>query len=114
MEIVGKRILEKLKKKNKGNILLVSAIETLIKELEESSFSNQTELLEKRKDADCVHSDGFYFFDINIHRTLILIEFEENREITIVWCGSHDEYEIAFKNNKSTIQKWLKERDWIN
>ena len=112
--LVGKKILEKLKKKNKGNILLVSAIETLIKELEESSFSNQTELLEKRKDADCVHSDGFYFFDINIHRTLILIEFEENGEITIVWCGSHDEDEIAFKNNKSTIQKWLKERDWIN
>ena len=52
MEIVGKKILEKLKRKNKGNIPLVSAIETLIKDLEQSTFKNQTELLEKRKDAD--------------------------------------------------------------
>lgn len=114
MEIVGKKILEKLKRKNKGNIPLVSAIETLIKDLEETTFKNQTELIEKRKDADCVHSDGFYFFNINIHRTLILLEFEESGEITIVWCGSHAEYETTFKNNKNTIRKWLKDKDWIN
>ena len=114
MEIVGKKILEKLKRKNKGNIPLVSAIETLIKDLEQSTFKNQRELLEKRKDADCVHSDGFYFFNINIYRTLVLLEFEENGEVTIVWCGSHDEYENTFKNNKNTIRNWLKEKDLIN
>lgn len=84
MKIVGKKILEKLKRKNKGNSLLISSIETLIKDLEETTFKNQTEILEKRKDADCVHNDGFYFFNINIHRTLVLIEFEENGEITFV------------------------------
>lgn len=114
MEIVGKKILEKLKRKNLGNIHLIIAIEALIIDLEQTKFNNQTELLEKRKDADCVHSDGFYFFNINIHRTLVLVEFEENGEITIVWCGSHDEYENTFKNNKNTIRKWLKDRDWVN
>ena len=46
--------------------------------------------------------------------SLLLIEFEENGEITIVWCGSHDEYELTFKNNKNTIRNWLKEKNWIN
>lgn len=70
-------------------------------------------MVEKRPDADCVHSKGFYFFDISIHRTMILIEFEAG-VASIVWCGSHDEYELTFKNNKSTIQKWLRSREWIN
>ena len=82
--------------------------------MEIAVFKNQQEFLAKRKDADCVHNDGFYFMDIHIHRTLLLVEFEETGEITIVWCGSHDEYELTFKNNKRTIHKWLKEREWIN
>lgn len=114
MEIVGKKILEKLKRKNKGNILLIASIESLIKTLEENEFTTQSDILKMRPDADCVHSDGFFFFDINIHRTLLLIEFEENGEATIVWAGSHDEYEKTFRNNKNTIKKWLKEREWIN
>ena len=114
MEIVGKKILEKIKRKNKGNIPLIASIDALIKTLEENEFKNQSEIIKIRPDADCVHSDGFYFFNINIHRTMILIEFEENGEATIVWCGSHDEYENTFKNNKNTIKKWLKEREWIN
>jgi mRNA-degrading endonuclease HigB of HigAB toxin-antitoxin module len=114
MEIVGKKILEKLKRKNKGNISLVDSIDDLIKILEENEFQNQSEIIKIRPDADCVHNDGFYFFNISIHRTLILIEFEENGEATIVWCGNHDEYEKTFKNNKDTIKKWLKDREWIN
>lgn len=114
MEIVGKKILEKLKRKNKGNIPLITSIENLIKILEENEFVNQSDILKFRPDADCVHSDGFYFFDIHIHRTLLLIEFEENGEATIVWAGTHDEYEKTFRNNKNTIRKWLKEREWIN
>lgn len=64
MEIVGKKILEKLKRKNKGNTLLVDAIDNLIKDLEENEFKNQTEIIKIRPDADCVHNEGFYFFDI--------------------------------------------------
>ena len=46
---------------------------------------------------------------------MILIEFEEESgEATIQWCGSHDEYEITFKNNKNTIEKWLKDKGLIN
>ncbi|PKP18076.1 MAG: addiction module toxin RelE [Bacteroidetes bacterium HGW-Bacteroidetes-23] len=113
MEIVNRKLLEKLKHKNKGNVGLVSAIDLLLNDLEENEFESQAELQKIRPDADCVHNDGFYFFNINVHRTLILIEFDENGEITIVWCGTHDEYELTFKNNKNTIRKWLKDREWI-
>ena len=44
---------------------------------------------------------------------MILIEFEEDGEATIVWCGNHQEYERTFKNNKQVIKKWLKKNDWI-
>lgn len=114
MEIVGKKTLEKYKQKNKENVLLVSEIDALIKILEENDFKNQLDIAKIRPDADCVHQDGFYFFNISIHRTLILIEFEENGEATIVWCGNHDQYVKTFKNNKSTIKKWLKDKEWIN
>lgn len=45
---------------------------------------------------------------------MILIEFGEDCEATIVWCGTHDEYEATFKNNKDTIAKWLKSKGYIN
>ena len=93
--------------------MLLEAIDVLIHDLESRCFRNQAELLEVRPDADCVHSDGFYFFYLHVHRTLVLVEFDEEGEITIVWCGSHDEYETTFKNNKNTIRKWLKDREWI-
>ena len=113
MEIVGKKLLEKLKRKNKGNVPLVSEIDDLINTLENNEFKNQLEIIKIRPDADCVHKDGFYFFNLDVHRTLILIEFEDG-EATIVWCGNHDEYEKTFKHNKHTIKKWLKSKEWIN
>ncbi len=45
---------------------------------------------------------------------MILIEFDEIGEATIVWCGSHDEYEVTFKNNKKTIERWLIKKGLIN
>lgn len=113
MDLVNKKILEKLKRKNKGNVPLSVAIDSLISELEYNQFNNQAELVIVRPDADCVHADGFYFLNINIHRTLILVEFDDDGEITIVWAGTHDQYETTFKNNKDTIRKWLKDREWI-
>jgi len=113
MEITGRPKLEKLKKKNRGNTLLAHDIDDLLDVIEKKDWKNQDELIRDRPDADNVHSDGFYFFDINIHRTMILIEFEEG-EVDIVWCGTHDEYESIFKNNKSTINKWLRKNNWIN
>lgn len=107
MRIIGKKIILKLKKKNIGNKKLCSEIDTLLLDLEQFNPTNQ-QLSSIRPDADCVHSDGFYFFDIHIHRTLILIELTSDGEATIVWAGSHQEYEITFKNNKSTIEKWLR------
>ncbi len=55
----------------------------------------------------------FIFFNINIHRTLVLIELDENGEATIVWVGTHQEYETTFKNNKNTIEKWLRNNGYI-
>nr|WP_295933599.1 hypothetical protein [uncultured Dyadobacter sp.] len=60
-----------------------------------------------------VHNKGFYFFNLHIHRTLLLIDVMDN-EATVVWAGTHEEYKATFKNNKDTIEKWLRARCWIN
>ena len=114
MDIINIKLFEKLKRKNRGNSTLIAAIDKLLTDFRANTFLSQEELVKYRPDADCVHSDGFYFFNIHIHRTLVLIEFDEEGEITIVWCGTHTEYESTFKNNKDTIRKWLKDREWIN
>jgi len=113
LNIVNKHILIKLLRKNRGNAKLIKSVNQLIQEIEENSWANPLEIIKLRPDADCVYGGEFYFFDINIHRTLILIEFEPNGEATIVWAGNHDEYELIFKNNKHVIKKWLKDNNWI-
>ena len=112
MKLDNKRLLEKLKKKNRGNAALIKEIDMLIEDIESNDWKNQTELNQTRMDADCVHSDGFYFFNIAIHRTMALIGFEHG-EATVVWVGNHKKYEEIFKNNKNTIRKWLKSNDLI-
>lgn len=113
MRVLGKKIILKVKKKNIGNKKLCDEIDKLLKDLEQFKPEEQN-LKEIRDDADCVHSDGFYFFDINIHRILVMIEFDEEGEATIVWAGTHQEYESTFKNNKKTIEKWLRNNNYID
>ncbi len=112
MKLYERRILEKLKFKNRGNAQLQKAIDDLIKIIEKESWKNPTELVQFRRDADCVHSEGFYFFNIKSHRTMIMIEFEVDRA-TIIWVGSHQDYEKTFQNNKTVIEKWLRGKGWI-
>lgn len=112
MRLTNKKILEKLKRKNKGNVSLNKDIDKLIKDICENNWKNQMDLNETRKDADNVHSGGFYFFNINIHRTMIMIQFDQN-EATVVWAGTHQQYESTFKNNRNTIKKWLRFNEWI-
>jgi len=112
MRIIGQKILFKIKKKNIGNSKLCEEIDLLISDLEKFKPGDSS-LAELRKDADKVHADGFFFFDIQSHRTLILIEFDEDGEATIIWAGTHQEYETIFKNNKSTIEKWLRKNGYI-
>lgn len=113
MRVTGIKILVKLKSKNIGNKKLCDAIDQLIEDLEQLDPGTAT-IVETRKDADCVHSDGFYFFNIHIHRTLILVEYDEEGEATIIWAGSHDDYERTFKNNKPTIERWLRSKGHID
>lgn len=91
MRLTNKKILEKLKSKYKGNVPLAQAIDKLIKDLEENEWQDQSELNTTRPDADNVHSEGFYFFNIQVHRTMVLIEFGDY-EATVVWAGTHQEY----------------------
>ncbi|GGC01857.1 type II toxin-antitoxin system HigB family toxin [Dyadobacter sediminis] len=107
MLIEGTRILIKLKLKNQGNTKLTKAIENLIADFESIECISTENFQTLRKDADKVHSNGIYFLNIHHHRVLVLIEFEEN-EATVLWAGSHDEYVSIFKNNKRSIEKWLK------
>ncbi len=112
MKLYGIRILEKLKRKKRGNKQLARAINELVASIETESWNDPLELAKSRPDADCVHSKGFYFFNIRIHRTMIMIEFEDNIA-TVVWAGSHKEYEKTFKNNRDVIEKWLRDKNWI-
>lgn len=112
MYILRKDKLLRLKVKNKGNAKLSKAIDLLIDDLEKASWKTKNEIILDRPDADCVHSEGFYFFDLNIHRTMVLIVFEDN-EATIIWAGSHDEYDLTFKGNKKTIESWLRKQGLI-
>lgn len=113
MDLVGKSILMKVKHKSKGNTQLGQAIDELISIIEGSTWTTKDDILKDRPDADQVHSDGFYFFDLNIHRTLVMIELGQGGEASVVWAGNHEDYERIFKNSKDTIKKYLSDRDWI-
>lgn len=60
MRIIGRKIILKLKWKNIGNKKLGNAIDQLLTDLEAFDFKVAT-ITNSRKDADCVHSEGFYF-----------------------------------------------------
>ena len=107
MDLIRKDKLLKLKRKNRGNVNLSKAIDKLIYDLESSEWKNKIEVIESRPDADRVHSDDFFFFDINVHRTMVLILFSE-QEAEIIWAGSHSQYDTTFKGNKKTIETWLR------
>jgi len=107
LRIINKHVLGKLIGKNRGNARLVKSVEQLIFDIEKSNWQRPHDLIRARADADCVYGGEFYFFDINIHRAMILIVFED-REATVIWAGSHDEYDKTFKGNKTTIEKWLR------
>lgn len=113
MNLVNRALLERIKRKNRGNTKLIKAIDRLIEDIQVNIWNSPIELKESRPDADCVHSDGFYFFNLNVHRTMILIEFDENKRARVIWIGSHQDYDKTFRNNKNTIKKWLKNNDWI-
>lgn len=113
MEIVNKKKLIKLKIKNKGNVSLCNEIDKLIEAVEFNNWKTKEEVKASRPDADQVHSDGFYFFNIHVHRTLILLELDDEGIADVVWAGTHDEYEATFKNNKSVISKWLRNKGLI-
>jgi mRNA-degrading endonuclease HigB of HigAB toxin-antitoxin module len=113
MEIVNKKKLIKLKMKNKGNVSLCNEIDKLIEDIEVNNWKTKEEVKSSRPDADQVHTDGFYFFNIHVHRTLILLELDDEGSADVVWVGTHDEYEATFKNNKSVISKWLRNKGLI-
>lgn len=112
MKLTGEKKLIKLKLKNKGNKNLIVEIDRLISTIEKSLWKTPADIRASRPDADCVHADGFYIFNIAVHRTMIMIEFD-GQEASIVWAGTHDKYEATFKNNKNSIAKWLRERNYI-
>lgn len=113
MRLLGLKLIIKLKKKNTGNHKLLLEVDRLLSDLKNFNPSLKT-IKEVRDDADCVHSDGFYFFNIHVHRTLVLIELDDEGEATIIWVGTHQEYERIFKNNKKTIEKWLRHNKYID
>ncbi|PSL25294.1 type II toxin-antitoxin system HigB family toxin [Dyadobacter jiangsuensis] len=113
MVIHDKKKLIELKRKNLGNKRLIQAVNQLIKDLEDGSITTIDELIKIRRDANRVHSRGFYFFDLHVHRALILIQLTTDKA-TIMWTGTHQEYAKTFKNNTNTIEKWLRTKRLLN
>jgi hypothetical protein len=109
MRLEGKKWLYQLKKKNRGNVKLWKAIDQLIIDLESAGINSLADVKHLRKDAEKVHNAGFYFLDIHTHRTLILVTIEHDGA-EIVWAGSHQDYEKVFKNNKNSVEKWLRNK----
>jgi mRNA interferase HigB len=60
-----------------------------------------------------VHSDGFYFFNLDTYRTLALVIFDE-QEAEIIWVNDHPAYERVFQNSKDVIEKWLRSKGLID
>lgn len=112
MYLIHKSKLLKLKRKNKGNTKLLKAIDRLISDIENSKWKNKKEVIESRFDADRIYGDNFFFFNINVHRTMIMIVFDE-QEAEILWVGNHAEYDKTFKGNKKTIENWLRRQGKI-
>ena len=112
LELLHKSKLLKLKYKNRGNTRLSKAIDKLITDIENAPWKNKMEVLERRPDADCVYSNNIFFFDINIHRTMALILFDE-QEAEVLWVGNHAAYDKTFKGNKRTIENWLRRQGKI-
>jgi HigB_toxin, RelE-like toxic component of a toxin-antitoxin system len=83
-KIIGVNILSKVKTKNLGNKKLIAAIDKLLNDLQNNEFKTFEELKALRKDADKVHSKGACFFNIHIHRTMILIQFGPEGEAEIL------------------------------
>ena len=96
MRLLGRPKLEKLKKKRKGDRKLLDSIGQLIVDLESFGGEDWHSLKQLRPDADRVHNEGFYFFDIVSFRVLTLIEFDEQMA-EVIWVGGHDDYERTFK-----------------
>lgn len=120
VKLLGLKHLTKLKKKNRGNAKLQKAVDELIEDIKKAQWKTKEDVLKDRIDADCVHSDGYYFFNIHIHRTMVLIEYqpadaglEEKGVANVLWAESHEEYERTFKNNKKVIEKWLRSKGLI-
>ncbi|MEX2597457.1 MAG: type II toxin-antitoxin system HigB family toxin [Salibacteraceae bacterium] len=113
MRLIGKSKLEKWKRGKGGNQKLVKAIDKLVADIERFSGADAKDLKKIRPDADKVHNDGFYFFNIDVHRTMLLIEFSE-QEASIEWVGDHDQYERTFQNNKKVIENWLRSKELID
>jgi len=112
LELLQKHKLVKIKRKNRGNSKLIKAIDKLVADIEIADWSKKADIKITRPDADSIHSDGFFFFDIHIHRTMVMIVFEEGIA-SVIWAGSHAEYDKTFKGNKTTIQKWLRNQKLI-
>ena len=92
VKLLNQKLLKKHLDKNRGNKSLVKAIDKLIADFETNSINSVEELLHIRSDADKIHSNNFFFFNLKDHRTMILVVFEED-ESEVLWCGNHDKYE---------------------
>lgn len=107
MYVIGKKVVFKYTKKDRN---LLNEFNKFITAIETAVWKNGQDVKDSFKDADHI-GENIYIFNIKSSRSLLLIYFDDN-EIEIVWAGSHNDYERLFKNNKSTILKYLKKKGY--
>jgi mRNA-degrading endonuclease HigB of HigAB toxin-antitoxin module len=112
LELIRKDKLLKLKLKHRGDIRLFTAIDLFMDDILKADWKNKNDIFRDRPDANCVHSDGFYFFDLSTYRTMVILFFDDQK-VYVIWAGSHDEYDRTFKDNKQTIERWLRKNGLI-
>ena len=106
MELIDLKILNKHLSKNKGNLRLRRDVDKLKILLRDNNFNSYQELKKVRKDADNVHEEVAFFFNIHSHRILVQIDFEHYKAI-ILWVRNHNRYDRFFSGGKRAIKKLL-------
>lgn len=95
MLILNKRRVEKLAQKCGHNAL--EHFRAFLAEVEELEWKTSQDILERFNDAKIIDREKVYFrICFNVYRLEVRISYEE-REVNLVWFGTHKEYERRMK-----------------
>ncbi|MBC5994025.1 type II toxin-antitoxin system HigB family toxin [Pontibacter cellulosilyticus] len=105
MDVLGRN---KITKYVKNKHELAREFNAFVSKIKSSEWKSASDVKETFPDSDHIVGD-VYIFNISSSRSMAMVYFKE-QEVEIVWAGNHDDYETTFRNNTSTIKKFLKKK----